>query len=135
MTTKGKERHVRRQAVAPLLLGAMTVVGAVVAGLLGQAVWAAALGAGLCLGYWALEALAWRRGAAVPFGAALGVALGAMVLRFALVLGVLILVGVFARPDFATAALAFLASFSVYVGVRLFTYPPAPGTAHEADAR
>ncbi|MEI6450587.1 MAG: hypothetical protein WCP98_11660 [Actinomycetes bacterium] len=135
MTTKGKERHVRRQAVAPLLLGAMTVVGAVVAGLLGQAVWAAALGAGLCLGYWALEALAWRRGAAVPFGAALGVALGAMVLRFALVLGVLILVGVFARPDFATAALAFLASFSVYVGVRLFTYPPAGGAAREADAR
>ncbi len=78
--------------------------------------WAAALGAGLCLGYWALEALAWRRGSAVPFGAALGVALGGMVLRFALVLGVLILIGVFARPDFATAALAFLASFSVYVG-------------------
>lgn len=125
----------RRQAVAPLLLSATTVASAVVAGLLGQSVWAAALGAGLCLGYWALEALAWRRGAAVPFGAALGVALGAMVLRFALVLGVLILVGVFARPDFATAALAFLASFSVYVGVRLFTYPPAPGPAHRAGAR
>ena len=125
----------RRQAVAPLLLSATTVASAVVAGLLGQSVWAAALGAGLCLGYWALEALAWRRGAAVPFGAALGVALGAMVLRFALVLGVLILVGVFAKPDFATAALAFLASFSVYVGVRLFTYPPTPGPAHRAGAR
>src|SRR5665647_3365964 len=72
---------------------------------------------------------------AVPFGAALGVALGGMVLRFALVLGVLILVGVFARPDFATAALAFIASFSVYVGVRLFSYPPAQGTAHQAGAQ
>jgi hypothetical protein len=126
---------VHRQAVAPLLLSAMVVASAVVAWLLGQAVWAAALGAGLCLGYWALEALAWRRGSAVPFGAALGVALGGMVLRFALVLGVLILVGVFAKPDFATAALAFLASFSVYVGVRLFTYPPAQGTAHQAGAK
>ena len=135
MTTTGKDRHVRRQAIAPLLLGAMTGASAVVAGLLGQSVWAAALGAGLCLGYWALEALAWRRGAAVPFGAALGVALGGMVLRVALVLGVLILVGVFARPDFATAALAFLASFTVYVGVRLFTYPPAQGTAPQAGVR
>ena len=135
MTITGRDRHVPRRAIAPLLLSATTVASAVVAGLLGRPVWAAALGAGLCLGYWALEALAWRRGAAVPFGAALGVALGAMVLRFALVLGVLILIGVFARPDFATAALAFLASFTVYVGVRLFTYPPAPGTAHEADAR
>ena len=111
------------------------MVCAVVAGLLGRPMWAAALGAGICLGYWALEALAWRRGAAVPFGAALGVALGGMVLRFALVLGVLILVGVFARPDFATAALAFIASFSVYVGVRLFTYPPAQGTARQAGAQ
>jgi hypothetical protein len=110
---------VRRQAVMPLLLSATTVASAVVAGLLGQAVWA----------------LAWRRASAVPFGAALGVALGGMVLRFALVLGVLILIGVFARPDFATAALAFLASFSVYVGVRLFTYPPAPGTARQAGVR
>lgn len=125
----------RRQAVAPLLLSATTVASAVVAGLLGRPVWAAALGAGLCLGYWALEALVWRRAAAVPFGAALGVALGGMVLRVALVLGVLILVGVFARPDFATAAVAFLASFSVYVGVRLFTYPPAQGTAHQAGAQ
>jgi hypothetical protein len=113
----------------------MIVASAVIAWLLGQAVWAAALGAGLCLGYWALEALAWRRGSAVPFGAALGVALGGMVLRFALVLGVLILVGVFAKPDFATAALAFLASFSVYVGVRLFTYPPAQGAARQAGAK
>ena len=135
MTTKGRDRHVPRLAIAPLLLGAMTVASAVVAGLLGRPVWAAALGAGLCLGYWALEALAWRRAAAVPFGAALGVALGAMVLRFALVLGALVLVGVFARPDFATAALAFLASFSVYVGVRLFTYPPAPGTARQEGVR
>lgn len=135
MMTMGRNRHVRRQAVAPLLLSATTVGSAAVAELLGRPVWAAALGAGLCLGYWALEALAWRRAAAVPFGAALGVALGGMLLRFALVLGVLILVGVFARPDFATAALAFLASFSVYVGVRLFTYPPAPGTAHQAAAR
>ena len=135
MTTTGTDPHLPRQAVAPLLLSAMTVACAVVARLLGQPVWAAALGAGLCLGYWALEALAWRRASAAPFGAALGVALGAMVLRFALVLGILVLVGVFAKPAFATAALAFLASFSVYVGVRLFTYPPAQGAARQAGAK
>lgn len=128
------ERPVRRQLIAPLLLSATTVASAVVAGLLGRPVWAAALGAGLCLGYWALEALAWRRGSAVRVGAAVGVALGGMVLRFALVLGVLVLVGVFSKPDFATAALAFLASFSVYVGVRLFSYPPAQGSTHQVGA-
>jgi hypothetical protein len=111
------------------------VASVVVAALAGQPVWAAALGAGLALGYWALEALAWRRGAAVPFGAALGVALGGMVLRMALVLGGLVLVGLLARPAFATAALSFLAGFTVYVGLRLFTYPPAEPPARQAGAR
>lgn len=110
-------------------------MSAVVAALVGRPVWAAALGAGLCVGYWALEALAWRRGAAVPFGTALGVALGAMVLRLTLVLGALVLVGLLARPAFATAALAFLAAFTVYVGVRLFTYPHAGSPTHQAGAR
>lgn len=127
-------RLIRRQVVAPLLLGATIVAAVIVARLTGHPMWAAGLGAGLCLGYWALEALAWRRGAAVPFGTALGVALGAMVLRFALVLGALVLVGLLARPAFATAAVAFLAAFTMYVGVRLFTYPVA-GAAARTGAR
>jgi hypothetical protein len=57
------------------------------------------------------------------------------VLRVGLVLGVLILVGVLAKPAFATAALSFLVSFSVYIGVRLFTYPPVQGPAPQAGAR
>ncbi len=70
----------------------------------------------------------------MPAGAVLGVALGGMALRLGLVLGVLLLVGLFAREAFAAAALAFLASFSVYMGVRLFTYPAAKGPAGRQGA-
>ena len=133
--TRGKNRLMRKQAVAPLLLTAMTAASAIVAGLLGRPVWAAALGAGLCLGYWALEALTWRRAAAVPSGLALGVAIGGMAVRLGLVLGVLVLVGVFAKPDFATAALAFLASFTVYLGLRPLTYAAPARPSHGVGAR
>ncbi len=112
-----------------------TVAAGVVAFLAGRPVWAAILGAGLVVAYWAVEALVWRRGAAVPFGAAMGVALGGMVLRLALVLGALVLVGVLARPAFATAALAFLASFTLYVGLRLFTYPAVARPAGQTGSR
>ncbi len=55
---------------------------------------------------------------------ALGLAVGGMVLRLALVLGVLVLVGVFARTTFATTALAFLACVHRVLGVRFFMYAP-----------
>ena len=58
--------------------------------------------------------------------AAIAVAIGGMVLRFALVLGVLLLVGLFARGALATAAISFLAAFTLYVGLRLFMYPMTP---------
>ena len=76
------------------------------------------------LAYWALEVLSWRRGEATgTFGAAVGVALGGMVLRLALVLAVLVVVGLLAsKPAFATAALAFLAAFTLYIPLRLVTY-------------
>jgi hypothetical protein len=124
-----------KQAIAPLVLAVMTLVCIIVATLIGRPFWAAAVGGGLVLVYWALEVLAWRRGESrASFGAALGVALGGMVLRLALVLAVLVLVGVLARPAFATAALAFLAAFTVYVGVRLFTYPVMHGPAGSPGA-
>ena len=109
------------------------MVCVVVAVLAGRPVWAAALGAGLVLAYWAMEALTWRR-ARERRDLALGLAVGGMVVRFALVLGVLILVGVFAGPAFATAALAFLACFTVYLGVRVFTYAPLARPAGHTGA-
>lgn len=115
-----------RQMVAPLALGAMIGAAAAVAAAAGRPAWAAALGAGLALVYWGLEALAWRRGARVPFNAALAVALGGMVLRLAAVLGVLLVVALVDRDAFATAAVSFLAAFTLYSGLRLFTYPAPP---------
>lgn len=121
-----------RQLIAPLALGGMVVACAVVAAALGRPVWAAAVGSGLALLSWGLEALTWRRGADVPFNAALAVALGGMILRLAAVLGVLVVVGLLDRAAFATAALSFLAAFTVYMGLRFFTYPlPAPKPRRE----
>lgn len=135
MSERGVTGPMRGKVLIPGVLLAVVLASALVAALAGAPVWAALVGSGLMLGYWGLEALAWRRGATMSFGAAMGVALGAMVLRMALVLGVLVLVGVLARPAFATAALSFLAGFTVYVGLRLFTYPPAEQPARQAGAR
>jgi hypothetical protein len=114
----------------------LTAAAAAVAGVSGRPVWAAALGAGLVLGYWLLEALARRRGElSASFNAAVGIALGGMVLRMFVVLGVLVLVGVLARPAFGTAAVAFLLSFSVYGALRLLTFAgAAPSPAGRSAA-
>jgi hypothetical protein len=124
---------IHKQAIAPLVLVAATVVCVAVAALAGQPVWAAALGAVLVLAYWAIEALTWRR-ARERRDLALGLAVGGMALRLAVVLGVLVLVGVFARAAFATAALAFLACFTVYLGVRFFLYAPLARPAGHTGA-
>jgi hypothetical protein len=109
------------------------VVCVVVAALVGQPVWAAAVGGGLMLGYWAMEALTWRR-ARERRDLALGLAVGGMAARVAVVLVVLVAVGVLARPAFATAALSFLAGFTLYLGLRPLTYtaPTRPGRGAEA---
>jgi hypothetical protein len=114
----------RRQLLAPVALTVATVVAAVVAALIGRPVWAAVLGAGLVLAYWSLEVVAWRRGEATgTLGAAIRVALAGMVLRIALVVGVLVVVGLTSsRPTIATATLSFLAAFSLYLPLRLVTY-------------
>jgi hypothetical protein len=104
------------------LLVATVVAAALVAALLDRPVWAAALGAGLALAYWALELAVWRVTRGRP-GLALGPAIGGMIIRLGFVVVVLVAVGLLARPAFATAALSFLAAFSVYMVVRLFSYP------------
>ena len=116
----------RRQLITPLALGGMVAVCVAVAAATGKPVWAAALGAGLGLVMWAFEYLGWRRARDASFNGAVAVALGGMVLRLAVVLGVLIVVGLLDRDAFATAALSFLASFTVYTGLRLFMFADAP---------
>jgi hypothetical protein len=118
-----------RQHMAPLALGVAVVACVVVAAATGRPVWAAALGAGLVLAYWGLEVLSWRRGeASGSFGAAMGVALGGMMLRLAVVLSVLAAVGLLAgKAAFTTAAVAFLAAFTLYLPLRFVVYSALRG--------
>jgi hypothetical protein len=102
-----------------------------VAAFVGQPAWAAAAGAGLGLVYWALEALTWRR-ARDRQDLALGLALGGMGVRIAVVLIGLIAIGVLDKPAFPTAALSFLVAFTLYILVRPFTYPSAGAPAGQA---
>ena len=101
------------------------------AAFVGQPVWAAAAGAGLALVYWALEAITWWR-ARDRQDLALGIALGGMAVRIAVVLIGLVLIGVLDRPAFPAAALSFLVAFTLYILVRPVTYPTAPTPAGQA---
>lgn len=106
----------------PFVLVAVTIAAAGVALVAGRPVWAAAFGAGLVLAYWALDMFALRRANEGTFAHALGVALGGMALRLAVVLGALVGVGMLARPAFATAAVAFLIAFTVYTVLRFSAF-------------
>jgi hypothetical protein len=124
-------RRIRKQIVAPVMLVSALVMSCVVAAVIGRPVWAAALGAGLVLAYWALDAAVWRR-ARGRQGLALGTAIGGMVLRLGVVLAVLLIVAMTARASFATAIICFVVVFTLYTAVRLFTFPDAgapPGRA------
>jgi len=124
-----------KRNLPPLVLLAVLVACAGVAWVIGRPVWAAALGAGLCLAYWALEVLTWRRGeSSDSFGGALGVALAGMVLRLAVVLVALVLVAVLAREAFTTAVFAFILSFSLYLGLRLVVYASLQGPVGHSEA-
>jgi hypothetical protein len=81
--------------------------------------------------YWGLEALTWWR-ARDRQDLALGVALGGMGVRIAVVLAGLVIIGVLDRPAFPAAALSFLAAFTLYILVRPFTYPTASTPAGQA---
>jgi hypothetical protein len=124
----------RAKGLIPLLLAAVTVAAVGVAALLAQPLWAALLGGLLMFGYWGLEVLTWRR-ARERDDLALGLAVGGMGVRLAVVLVVLVLVGVLARPAFATAALSFMAGFTVYLGLRPLTYAPPSKTRPRPEAR
>ena len=120
---------IRKQLIAPGLLCGLTAACALVAAAAGRPAWAAALGAGLALLYWALEALTWRR-ARTRSGLALGLAVGGMALRLAAVLAVLVAVGLLARSAFATTAVAFMVAFGVYQFLKPLTYSTAGAAGH-----
>jgi hypothetical protein len=124
---------VRSKGLIPLVLAAVTVAAVGVAALLSQPLWAALLGGLLMFGYWGLEVLTWRR-ARDRDDLALGLAVGGMGVRLAVVLGALIVVGILARPAFATAALSFMAGFTAYLGLRPLTYAP-PSKRPRPEAR
>jgi hypothetical protein len=111
----------------------MVLVSGVAALALGRAVWAGALGAVLVLAYWLLEVLAWRVAQGRP-GAAIGVALGGLAARFALIVGVFVLVGLVARDEFGTAAGAFLVTFTAYEVFRLIGRHPSETPARPVEA-
>jgi hypothetical protein len=118
-----EDTEITRQLAVAAVLAALVALSALVAALVGRPAWAAALGAALVLVYWALELLAaYRAREATPAGS-VAVALGGMMARFAVVLGVLIVVGLAARADFAVVALAFLAVYTVYMVIRFVANP------------
>ena len=102
------------------------------AAFVGQPVWAAAAGAGLVLVYWALEVLTWRRARDRQDLAARGRPRAAWSCASLVVLAGLVVIGVLDRPAFPTAALSFLAAFTLYIVVRPITYPTASTPAGQA---
>lgn len=106
-----------------------------VAALLGQPVLAAVLGGLIGLMYWGLEALTMHIGSKVPISVSVGVALGGMVVRLSVVLGALVLVALLWLPGFTTALFTFVASFTIYLGLRMSTFPLTREPAGTVRAR
>jgi len=112
----------RRPVNTPLLLVGLTVVCAVVAAVMGRPVWAAVVGSGLVILYWAIE-VTLRRRASAQQGLALGTAIGGVVVRVGAVVGLLLIVALAAPASFATTVTCFVVMFTVYTTLRLFAYP------------
>lgn len=113
----------------------MIVVCGVGAALLDRPVWAAVLGGALGLAYWALEAVTMRIGARVPANTAVAVAVAGSAIRLAIIISALVVVALLWRPEFPTTLFAFVASFSVYLGVRVATFPLARGSVGTVRAQ
>lgn len=109
-----------------VVLAVAVVACVAVAALAGGTVWSAAVGSLLVVVYWLLERLFARLGAKGSFGHGMAVGVGGMAVRLALVVGVLVAIGVTARDAFASAALAFLATYTVYMFARLWHHPAVP---------
>jgi hypothetical protein len=116
---------IRREPILVVLV-ALVVACTVVAALVGASPWAAACGSGVVLVMWLVDKLAARSGSEGTFAHGLAVGLAGMGLRIGLALGVLVVIGVFARPVFVDATLAFVATYTVYNFARLWRHPAVP---------
>ena len=112
----------RREPVLTLLL-ALSAACAVIALVAGRNPATALAGALLVVAYWAVERLAARVGRDGPFGRAIAVGLGGMVVRLALVVGGLVVIGLIDRASFIEAAFSFVAVYTIYLGARLWRHP------------
>ncbi|MEZ5124686.1 MAG: hypothetical protein R2826_00360 [Thermoleophilia bacterium] len=126
---------IRTPLIAPIVLCAMVPVCAVVASLLGHSAWAAAAGAALVLLYWALDVVAMRIGARVKPTIAVAVGVAGSVVRLSVVVAVLVVIAFAWREALATSILAFVASLTVYLGVRVATFPLARGPVGTVKAQ
>ena len=113
--------------MSPIVLCAMILVCAVAAALLDRPVWAAVAGAAIVLVYWVLDVLAMRIGARVAPNTAVIVGLAGSVVRLTVVVAALVVIALAWREALATSILAFAASFTAYLGVRVATFPLARG--------
>ena len=120
-------RVISHRVLVLLVLMGCTAISAGVAVAVSADPFFAVLGSLLVVAYWLLELLTLRLAEQGSFSNALVAALGGMVLRMGLVVGALILIGVLAREEFATAALAFLGTFTVYIFLRLYIQASGDG--------
>jgi hypothetical protein len=112
----------RREPVLALLLALTACCGAVALLVSGDV--AAALAGGLLVVvYWLVELVAARVGRHGSFGRAIAVGLGGMVVRIAVVVGGLVVIGLVDRSGFIDAALSFVVVYTIYLGVRLWRHP------------
>jgi hypothetical protein len=112
----------RREPVLTLLL-ALSAACAAIALVAGRNAATALAGALLVVAYWLVERLAARVGRDGPFGRAIAVGLGGMVVRLAIVVGGLVVIGLIDRAGFVEAAFSFVAVYTIYLGARLWRHP------------
>ncbi len=116
-------RQLLRRESVPVLLLILAALAAVVAALAGRHALAAFVGALLVVIYCVVELLCARIGSTGTFGRAMVVGAVGTVVRLVLAIGGLTIVALVDRPGLLDAIIAFVAVYTVYLGVRLWRHP------------
>jgi len=114
--------RVKQEPIVALLL-ALACVSGIVAALVGADVLFAVIGSVLVVVLWFIERQAARVGGRGSFNRAILVGLSGMVLRLGVAVGGLLVVALVDRPALASAAISFLATYTVYLFARLWRHP------------
>jgi hypothetical protein len=114
--------RVKQEPILALLLGLACVSG-IVSALVGADVLLAVLGSLLVVVIWFIERQAARVGSRGSFNRAILVGLSGMVLRLGVAVGGLLVIALVDRPALASAAISFLATYTVYLFARLWRHP------------